>query len=200
MISTDEVRKISADKERITSADEVRKISADKELMISADEVRKISADKVRMIFANEVRISGPEKPTANATKQDYFLKFRISLNDHIVDTFIFAAYYGYLYMYTYYWPVYLTSIVSIQLATSSIYPTCQSQTSISVFLHISLLRSQHIYPPVNHKPFIYYAGCSGKIVFYHNSLQPLPRLHHRCKRPSELSPQCERTVTPIGR
>ena len=28
--------------------------------------------------------------------------------------------------------------------------------------------------------------GCSGKIVFFHNSLQPLPRLH-RCKRPSKL-------------
>ena len=26
--------------------------------------------------------------------------------------------------------------------------------------------------------------GCSGKIVFFHNSLHPLPRLH-RCKRPS---------------
>ena len=29
---------------------------------------------------------------------------------------------------------------------------------------------------------------CSGNIVFFHNSLQPLPRLHHRCKRPSKLS------------
>ena len=29
--------------------------------------------------------------------------------------------------------------------------------------------------------------GCSGKIVFFHNSLQPLPRLHC-CKRPSKLS------------
>ena len=40
--------------------------------------------------------------------------------------------------------------------------------------------------------------GCSGKIVFFHNSLQPLPRLH-RCKRPSKLSTQCECTVNPIG-
>ena len=40
--------------------------------------------------------------------------------------------------------------------------------------------------------------GFSGKIVFFHNSLQPLPRLH-RCKRPSKLSTQCECTVTPIG-
>ena len=31
-----------------------------------------------------------------------------------------------------------------------------------------------------------------------HNSLQPLPRLHF-CKRPSNLSMQCECTVTPIG-
>ena len=37
--------------------------------------------------------------------------------------------------------------------------------------------------------------GFSGKIVFFHNSLQPLPR----CKRPSKLSTQCECTVTPIG-
>ena len=42
------------------------------------------------------------------------------------------------------------------------------------------------------------YTGCSGKIVFFHNSLQPLPRLH-RCKRPSMLSTQSECTVTPIG-
>ena len=41
--------------------------------------------------------------------------------------------------------------------------------------------------------------GCSGKIVFFHNSLQPLPRLH-RCKRPSKFSTQCDCTVThPIG-
>ena len=40
--------------------------------------------------------------------------------------------------------------------------------------------------------------GCSGKIVFFHNSLQPLPLLH-RCKKPSKLSTQCECTVTPIG-
>ena len=40
--------------------------------------------------------------------------------------------------------------------------------------------------------------GCSGKNVFFHNSLQPLPRLH-RCKRPSKLSTQCKCTVTPIG-
>ena len=47
---------------------------------------------------------------------------------------------------------------------------------------------------------FIEVTGCSGKIVFFHNSLQPLPRLH-RCKRPSntKLSTQCECTVTPIG-
>ena len=38
----------------------------------------------------------------------------------------------------------------------------------------------------------------SGKIVFFHNSLQPLPR-QHRCKRLSKLSAQCECTVTPIG-
>ena len=40
--------------------------------------------------------------------------------------------------------------------------------------------------------------GCSGKIVFFHNSLQLLPSLH-RCKRPSKLSTQCEFTGTPIG-
>ena len=40
--------------------------------------------------------------------------------------------------------------------------------------------------------------GCSWKIVFFSNSLQPLPRLH-RCKRPSKLSTQCECTVSPIG-
>ena len=34
--------------------------------------------------------------------------------------------------------------------------------------------------------------------VFFHNSLQPLPRLH-RCKRPSKLSIQCECTVIPDG-
>ena len=33
--------------------------------------------------------------------------------------------------------------------------------------------------------------GCSGKNVFFHNSLQPLPRLH-RCNRPSTLSTQCD--------
>ena len=32
----------------------------------------------------------------------------------------------------------------------------------------------------------------------FHNSLQPLPRLHD-CKRPSKLSTQCKCTVTPIG-
>ena len=42
------------------------------------------------------------------------------------------------------------------------------------------------------------HTGCSGKIVFFLNSLQPLPRLHC-CKRPSKLSTQCECTVTPIG-
>ena len=42
------------------------------------------------------------------------------------------------------------------------------------------------------------HTGCSGKIVFFHNSLQPLLHLH-RCKRPSKLSTQCECTVTPIG-
>ena len=40
--------------------------------------------------------------------------------------------------------------------------------------------------------------GCSVKIVFFQNSLQPLPRLH-RSKRPSMFSTQCECTVTPIG-
>ena len=30
--------------------------------------------------------------------------------------------------------------------------------------------------------------GCSGKKCVYHNSLQPLPRLRHRCKRPSKPS------------
>ena len=40
--------------------------------------------------------------------------------------------------------------------------------------------------------------GCSGKIVFFYISLQPLPRLH-RCKRPSKPSMQCKCTVTPIG-
>ena len=39
--------------------------------------------------------------------------------------------------------------------------------------------------------------GCSEKLCFSHNSLQPLPRLHH-CKRPSKLSSKCEYTVTPI--
>ena len=43
-----------------------------------------------------------------------------------------------------------------------------------------------------------YYTGCSRKIVFFHNSLQPLPRLH-LCKRHSKLSTQCECTVNPIG-
>ena len=36
--------------------------------------------------------------------------------------------------------------------------------------------------------------GCSGKIVSFYNSLQPLPRLH-RCKRVSKLSTQCECTI-----
>ena len=36
----------------------------------------------------------------------------------------------------------------------------------------------------------VLYTGCSGKIVFFHNSLQPIPRLHS-CKRPSKLSTQC---------
>ena len=39
---------------------------------------------------------------------------------------------------------------------------------------------------------------CSGKTVFFHNLLQPLPRLH-RCKRPLKPSMQCECTVTPNG-
>ena len=39
---------------------------------------------------------------------------------------------------------------------------------------------------------------CSGKNVFFQNSLQPLPLLH-RCKRPAKLSTQCKCTVTPIG-
>ena len=40
--------------------------------------------------------------------------------------------------------------------------------------------------------------GCSEKMSFFHNSLQPLPRLH-RCVRPSKLSKQCECTVSPTG-
>ena len=36
--------------------------------------------------------------------------------------------------------------------------------------------------------------GCSGKIVFFHNSLQPLPRLN-RYKGPPKLSTQYECTV-----
>ena len=40
--------------------------------------------------------------------------------------------------------------------------------------------------------------GVQEKLCFFHNSLQPLPRLH-RCKRPSKISTQCEWTVTPIG-
>ena len=35
------------------------------------------------------------------------------------------------------------------------------------------------------------------KFVFFHNSVQPLPRLH-RCKRPSRLSTQCACTVIPM--
>ena len=45
---------------------------------------------------------------------------------------------------------------------------------------------------------YIVCTGCSGKIVFFHISLQPHPRLH-RCKRSSKLSTQFECTVTPIG-
>ena len=40
--------------------------------------------------------------------------------------------------------------------------------------------------------------GFPEKIVNFHNSLHPLPRLHG-CKRPSKISTQCECTVTPIG-
>ena len=36
-------------------------------------------------------------------------------------------------------------------------------------------------------------------MCFFHNLLQPLPRLH-RCKRSSKRSTQCKCTVTPIGR
>ena len=59
-----------------------------------------------------------------------------------------------------------------------------------------------------------YYAGGGGRIrqltsvalyrvfrkncVFFHISLQPLPRLYH-CKRLTKLPTQCECTVTPIG-
>ena len=43
-----------------------------------------------------------------------------------------------------------------------------------------------------------YIQGVQEIIVFFHNSLQPHPRLL-RCKRPSKLSTQCECTVTPIG-
>ena len=51
----------------------------------------------------------------------------------------------------------------------------------------------------VLYQPLCVSTGCSGKIVFFHNSLQPLPRLHC-CKRPSkQLSTQCECTVSPIG-
>ena len=51
-----------------------------------------------------------------------------------------------------------------------------------------------NIHPPPEYKE---YTGCSGKIVFFHNSLQPLPRLH-RCKSSSKLSTQSKCTVTPI--
>ena len=47
-------------------------------------------------------------------------------------------------------------------------------------------------------KKFNRCTGCSGKIVFFHNSLQPLPRLH-RCKSSSKFSTESECTVTPIG-
>ena len=40
--------------------------------------------------------------------------------------------------------------------------------------------------------------GVQEKLCFFHNSLQPLPRLH-LCKGTSKLSRQCECTVTPIG-
>ena len=38
--------------------------------------------------------------------------------------------------------------------------------------------------------------GVQEKLCFFHNSLQPLPRLH-RCKRPSKLSTKSECTVIP---
>ena len=44
----------------------------------------------------------------------------------------------------------------------------------------------------------VHLQGVQEKLCFFHNSLQPFPRLH-RCKRPSKLSTQCECTVTPIG-
>ena len=40
--------------------------------------------------------------------------------------------------------------------------------------------------------------GIQEKLCFFHNSLQPLPRLH-LCKGTSKLSRQCECTVTLIG-
>ena len=40
--------------------------------------------------------------------------------------------------------------------------------------------------------------GIQEKLCFFHNSLQPLPRLH-RFERLSKLSTQSECTVTPIG-
>ena len=38
--------------------------------------------------------------------------------------------------------------------------------------------------------------GCSWKVEFFHNSLQPR---QYRCNRPPKLSTQCECTFTPIG-
>ena len=49
------------------------------------------------------------------------------------------------------------------------------------------------MYTYINVRIYKQGTGFSGKIVFFHNSLQPLPLLH-RCKRPSKLSTQCEFT------
>ena len=58
-----------------------------------------------------------------------------------------------------------------------------------------SLLANQHLFANGGGEGD---TGCSGKNVFFKNSMQPLP-LPHRFKRPSRLSTQCECIVTPIG-
>ena len=80
---------------------------------------------------------------------------------------------------------------ISVRFSTSTprSYGRCSTIFNIG---HIYIYMHTDIYINVRG------TGCSGKIVFFHTSLQPLPRLH-RCKRLSKLSTQWECTVTPIG-
>ena len=96
------------------------------------------------------------------------------------------------IYMQIFYWPFKFTLIRWILIISKKIVSLTDWRSRTNVYLGALkfFLFTLKTYSDPDA------TGCSAKIVFFHTSLQPLPRLH-RCKRPQKLSTQCECTVTP---